>query len=304
MFHANGWGLPFAAPAAGARLVLPGRQLDGASLLQIMRAEEVTVAVGVQTVWLGLADHMERTGETLPALERVIIGGSSCPDALIERLEARLGARVQTSWGMTELSPIGTMAPASEPAQRGGRAGRPLLGIDLKLTDAQGVALPAQRGAQGRLKVSGASVIDRYFASDEDVLDADGYFDTGDLASIDAAGNLTIEGRAKDLIKSGGEWINPSEIEAIVGAHPSVRHVAVIARPDPKWGERPVLVVERDASARSDNLLALLRGRVADWWIPREVAEVAAMPLAATGKIDKVRLRAALESGCLVAVAA
>lgn len=304
MFHANGWGLPFAAPAVGARLVLPGRQLDGASLVRIMRGEGVTVAAGVQTVWLGVADHMEQTGETLPALERVIIGGSSCPDALIERLEARLGARVQTSWGMTELSPVGTMAPASEPAQRGGRAGRPLLGVDLKLTDADGAALPEQRGAQGRLKVRGASVIDRYFASHEDVLDAEGYFDTGDLASIDAAGNLTIEGRAKDLIKSGGEWINPSEIEAIVGAHPSVRHVAVIARPDPRWGERPVLVVERDGAGQPGSLLELLRGRVADWWIPREVAEVPAMPLAATGKIDKVGLRAALEAGSLVPVAA
>ncbi|MGN6497475.1 MAG: AMP-binding protein, partial [Tsuneonella sp.] len=304
MFHANGWGLPFAAPAAGARLVLPGRHLDGASLYRVMRDEAVTIAAGVQTVWLGLIDYMDEAGADLPKLERVVIGGSACPDALLERLERRLGARVQTSWGMTELSPIGTMAPASAPAQRDGGAGKPLLGIDLKLTDAQGTALPQQRGVLGHLKVRGASVVDRYFASDEAILDAEGYFDTGDLATIDAAGNLAIQGRAKDLIKSGGEWINPAEIEAIVGQHPSVRHVAVIARADPKWGERPVLVVERDGRESGEDLLGMLRGRVADWWIPREIASIAQMPLAATGKIDKARLRADLAAGRLAAEAA
>lgn len=299
MFHANGWGLPFAAPAAGAKLVLPGRSLDGQSLFRIMRDESVTVAVGVQTVWLGLADYLEEIQADLPALERVIIGGSTCPDALIDRLEARLGARVQTSWGMTELSPIGTMASASAPAQRGGAAGKPHLGVDLKLTDADGNTLPEQRGVLGYLKVKGASVVDRYYGADETLLDAEGYFDTGDLATIDTNGNLLIQGRAKDLIKSGGEWINPAEIEAIVGTHSTVRHVAVIARPDPKWGERPVLVVERDPSARDENLLELLRGRVADWWVPREIVDVTVMPLATTGKIDKLRLRADLENGAL-----
>jgi fatty-acyl-CoA synthase len=304
MFHANGWGLPFAAPAAGARLVLPGRQLDGASLFSLMQGEDVTIAAGVQTVWLGLVDYMDEAGVDLPKLERVVIGGSACPDALLDRFEERLGARVQTSWGMTEMSPIGTMAPANSLVQRGGGAGRPLLGVDLKLTDADGQTLPEQRGVLGHLKVKGASVVDRYFGIDGPLLDAEGYFDTGDLATIDAAGNLAINGRAKDLIKSGGEWINPAEIEAIVGRHPSVRHVAVIARPDPKWGERPVLVVERDAADDDEALLAMLRGRVADWWIPREIASVAAMPLAATGKIDKARLRADFVAGRLSAAAA
>ena len=303
MFHANGWGLPFAAPAAGAKLVLPGRSLDGASLAKLMRDEAVTVAVGVQTVWLGLVDRLDQTGEDLPALERVLIGGSSCPDALIRRLEARLGARVQTSWGMTELSPIGTVSPPDRDAVPGA-AGRPPFGLDLKLTDAAGVTLEDQRGTMGHLKVKGASVVDRYFGADADVLDGEGYFDTGDLAMIDRAGNLTICGRSKDLIKSGGEWINPAEIEAIIGAHPSVRHVAVIARDDPKWGERPVLVVERDGDGEAKALLDLLRGKVADWWIPDRVAEVAAMPLAATGKIDKVRLRADYADGAIDDVAA
>jgi fatty-acyl-CoA synthase len=294
MFHANGWGLPFAAPAVGAKLVLPGRYADGASLATLMRDEGVTVAAGVQTVWLGVIDHLDATGGELPALKRVLIGGSSCPDSLIQRLEARLGARVQTSWGMTELSPVGTIAPPDAPPGPSGTSGRPPLGLDLKLTDAEGKTLPDQRGGVGHLKVKGASVVDRYFKAETDALDAEGYFDTGDLARIDADGNLTISGRSKDLIKSGGEWINPAEIEDIVGRDPTVGQVAVIGRTDPKWGERPVLIVEPRQGQAVDaaSLLRGLRGKVPDWWLPVQVGQVGAMPLAATGKIDKVQLRA------------
>ena len=298
MFHANGWGLPFSAPAAGTKLVLPGRALDGASLAALMRDERVTVAVGVQTVWLGLIDHLEKTGGALPDLKRVLIGGSSCPEALIRKMEDRLGVSVQTSWGMTELSPTGAIAPPLGSSRAPGSSGRPPMGIDLKLTDAAGNLLVPQRDVLGHLKVKGASVIDRYFKADHDALDADGYFDTGDLAMIDRDGNLTICGRAKDLIKSGGEWINPTEIETIVGGHPSVRHVAVIARPDDRWGERPVLLVETEGDVGEPHVLIdLLRGKVADFWIPNEVGEVATMPLAATGKIDKRRLSADFARG-------
>jgi fatty-acyl-CoA synthase len=301
MFHANGWGMPFAAPAAGTKLVLPGRVVDGPSLGRLIRDEGVTVAVGVQTVWLGLADQAEASGETFPTLERVLIGGSSCPDALIRRLEEKLGAEVQTSWGMTELSPVGTIAPAGLSADASRGSGRPIMGLDLKLTDAEGNTLVPQRDILGHLKVKGHSVIERYYRADASALDAEGYFDTGDLAMIDAAGNLTICGRAKDLIKSGGEWINPNEIETIVGAHPTVRHVAVIGRADAKWGERPVLIVETGNEGDPRTLLELLRGKVADWWIPAEVAEVAAMPLAASGKIDKKRLRDDFAEGRIAA---
>jgi 3-(methylthio)propionyl---CoA ligase len=297
MFHANGWGLPFAAPAAGTRLVLPGRTIDGASLAGLMRDEGVTIAVGVQTVWLGLVDHLEATGGELPALRRVLIGGSTCPDALIRRMEERLGAEIQTSWGMTELSPIGTIAPPGATPLEARGSGRPPMGLDLKLTDAEGNMLSPQRGIVGHLKVKGASVIDRYFQAESDALDGEGYFDSGDLAMIDADGGLTICGRSKDLIKSGGEWINPTEIEAIVGRHPGVRHVAVIGRPDEKWGERPVLIVETQGDEDPRTLLGLLRGKVADFWIPDQVAEIAAMPLAASGKIDKNRLRADYAEG-------
>jgi fatty-acyl-CoA synthase len=299
MFHANAWGLPFSAPAVGASLVLPGRDLDGASLAALIRSEGVTVAGGVQTVWLGLLDHLDATGEDLPSLERVIIGGSRCPDALIERMESRLGVRVQTSWGMTEMSPIGTVDSIQFPPSTPRSSGRPPIGVDMKLTDAQGVTLPEQRGVVGRLMVKGASVIDRYFGSATSMLDAEGYFDTGDLATIDADGSLNIGGRSKDLIKSGGEWINPAEIEEIIGRDPRVAQVAVIGKAHPKWGERPVLVVELHQGERADGgaFIAGLKGRIADWWLPDEIVHLPHMPLAATGKIDKVRLRAGYENG-------
>jgi len=299
MFHANGWGLPFSAPAVGAKLVLPGRHIDGASLATLMREEGVTVAVGIQTVWLGVVDHLDAAGGELPALTRVTIGGSKCPTSLIQRMEDRLGARVQTSWGMTELSPLGSIASAQKPASEAQASGRPIMGLDLKLTDAAGVTLPEQRGVVGHLKVKGASVVDRYFKAEADAVDDEGYFATGDLASIDDEGNLTISGRSKDLIKSGGEWINPAEIEDIVGRHPAVGLVAVIGRSDAKWGERPVLVVEPCKGQIIDHqaLLRSLQGVVADWWIPDQVVQVSAMPLAATGKIDKNQLRADYANG-------
>jgi 3-(methylthio)propionyl---CoA ligase len=303
MFHANGWGLPFAAPAVGAKMVLPGRHTDGASLAAIMRDEAVSVAAGIQTVWLGVLDHLDAAGGELPALKRVLIGGANCPDALIRRMESRLGARVQTSWGMTELSPLGTIAPLEAPVTETRASGRPPLGLDLKLTDASGVDLPRQRGVVGHLKVKGASVIERYFKARASALDSQGYFDTGDLASIDEAGNVSISGRSKDLIKSGGEWINPAEIEDIAGTHPSVGLAAVIARSDDKWGERPVLIVEsrQGIAMNAAVLLEFLRGKIASWWLPDQILEIDAMPLAATGKIDKNQLRRHYANGKLSA---
>jgi fatty-acyl-CoA synthase len=291
MFHANGWGLPFAGPAAGAKLVLPGHHHDGCSLASLINAEGVTVAAGVATVWLGLVDHLEQTGGEVPSLKRIMLGGASVPQALMDRLERRLGATVQTSWGMTELSPLGTVTPATAVVRRSSQAGRPPIGIDLLVTDADGVALP--RGRKGQLKVRGASVVQRYFGQSQAAVDANGWLNTGDLAVIDAEGYLSITGRAKDLIKSGGEWINPGEIEAIVGALPEVALVAVIGRADAKWGERPILIVEprKGAQISDDVLLDALRTRVASWWLPDAIVRVAAMPLATTGKIDKKRLR-------------
>ena len=261
--------------------MLPGRQTDGASLATLMREEGVTVAAGVQTLWLGVLEHLDAIGGELPELKRVLIGGSSCQDALIRRMEERFGAQVQTSWGMTELSPLGTIALPDSRWSATRASGRPVMGLDLKLTDAEGVTLARQRGVVGHLKVKGASVVDRYFKAAVDALDAEGYFDTGDLASIDDTGNVTICGRSKDLIKSGGEWINPAEIEEIVGRHPAVGLVAVIGRSDAKWGERPVLIVEPRQGQVPDaqELLGYLRGKVADWWIPDQVVLIDSMPL-------------------------
>ncbi|MBY8824361.1 AMP-binding protein [Sphingomonas colocasiae] len=293
MFHANAWGLPFAVPAVGGKLVLPGRQADGASLARLIAAEGVTIGVGVPTVWLGLVEHLEVAGGALPSLKRIIVGGAPMAPALMARIERRLGVTVQTSWGMTELSPLGTIAPPDDPDRNPAISGRPAIGVDLLLTDAAGIPLPDQRGGEGHLQVRGASVVDRYFGQAEAATDADGWFSTGDLARIDAKGNLMITGRAKDLIKSGGEWINPAEIEAVVGALPQVSLAAVIGRQDAKWGERPVLLVEMNNGEELDDaaLLAPLEGRVAPWWIPDAIVRLPAMPLAPTGKIDKIRLR-------------
>jgi acyl-CoA synthetase (AMP-forming)/AMP-acid ligase II len=293
MFHANGWGFPFAGPAVGAKLVLPGRHQDGASLANLINAEGVTVAAGVATVWLGLADYLDHTGGEVPSLQRLMLGGSSVPQALMDRLEKRLGVSVQTSWGMTELSPLGTVTPATSAVRKASQSGRPPIGIDLLLTDADGVPLAEQRGHEGRLRVRGASVIERYFGDEASALDADGWFDTGDLAVIDSDGNVSITGRTKDLIKSGGEWINAGEIEGIIGSLPEVALVAVVGRAHAKWGERPVLVVEmrKGAHLTDEALLDALRPRVASWWLPDTIVRVDAMPLAMTGKIDKKRLR-------------
>ena len=238
---------PSPRPQCGAKLVLPGRHTDGASLAKLMREEGVTIAVGVQTVWLGVLDHLDAAGGELPDLKRVIIGGSKCPDALDHGAwKSVLGVRVQTSWGMTELSPLGHHRAARHGVVRARRAsGRPPMGLDLKLTDADGVTLAQQRGVVGHLKVKGASVVDRYFKAETDALDAEGYFDTGDLASIDDDGNLTICGRSKDLIKSG---------RRVDQSRPKSRTSSAVTRrgscrrhrtgSDEKWGERPVLIVE------------------------------------------------------------
>ena len=293
MFHANAWGLPFAVPAVGGKLVLPGRHADGTSLARLIEGEAVTVGVGVPTVWMGLLDHVEAAGLTLPSLRRIIVGGAPMAPALMARLEERLGVIVQTSWGMTELSPSGTVAPLDAVDRAAHIVGAPAVGVDLLLTDAAGAELPGQREVEGHLWVRGAAVVERYFGQNVAATNAEGWFPTGDLARIDARGRLILTGRAKDLIKSGGEWINPAEIEALVGALPEVSHVAVIGRSDRKWGERPVLLVAvRPGEELSDErIYARLRDHVAPWWIPDEVVRVGTMPLATTGKIDKLRLR-------------
>ena len=294
MFHANGWGLPFAAPAVGATLVLPGRDTSGPALAKLIAEEKVTAVAGVPTVWLGLLDHLDAIGQSLPSLKRLFLGGAPMPQAVQKRIEARLDITVHTSWGMTELSPLGTLSPYGTQGTPPGTSGRSAIGVDMRLVDGDGKPLTEQRNVEGRLMVKGHSVVDRYFGEDDPATDAEGWFDTGDLAVIDSDGNLSITGRAKDLIKSGGEWINPSEIENIAGAIPGISLAAVIGRADDKWGERPVLIIQPVASMSlsDEQVIEALRGRIASWWMPDAVIRIAQMPLAATGKIDKQRLRA------------
>lgn len=291
MFHANAWGLPFAVPAVGGKLVLPGRHLDGGSLARLIRQEDVSIAVGVPTVWLGLIDNLDADGLNVPSLRRIMVGGAPMPQALMERIEAR-GIEVQTTWGMTELSPLGTATPPNARDRDPSTSGKPALGVDLAITDADGAMLDSQRDTEGHLWVRGPSVVERYYGQDVTAT-RDGWFATGDLARIGSDGNLTLTGRSKDLIKSGGEWINPAQIEAAVSTHPDVAIAAVIGREDDKWGERPILLVELVDGAAPDDaaLLAPVRESCAGWWVPDAVIRLPAIPLAATGKIDKLRLR-------------
>jgi fatty-acyl-CoA synthase len=303
MFHANAWGIPFSAAAAGAKLVLPGPRLDGASVYELLESEAVTFSAAVPTVWQGLLDHLDSRSLRLSTLKRVLIGGSACPEALLRAFQERYAVKVIHAWGMTEMSPLGTVAAltgeiaAATPQlqlEYALKQGRAPCGVDMKITDDEGRALAHDGQRSGHLKVSGPAVIRRYFREAErEILDSEGYFDTGDIASIDPQGYMRITDRAKDLIKSGGEWISSVDIENAAAGHPKAQLAAVIGMPHPKWRERPLLIVKLKAGqqATPQEFLDYLGDKVAKWWLPDEVKFVDEIPLGATGKIDKKRLR-------------
>jgi fatty-acyl-CoA synthase len=305
MFHANAWGLAFSAPAVGAKLVMPGPKLDGASIHELLETEAVTFSAGVPTVMQALLQHLQTTGERLTSLKRVLIGGAAAPEAMIRAFRDDFGIEAIQGWGMTETSPVGTVSePTAKVAaldpetQIGFRAkqGRAPCGVELKLTDDDGARQPHDGKTFGRLKVRGPYVARAYFhAEDLDVLDAEGFFDTGDVATIDPEGFMRITDRTKDVIKSGGEWISSIEIENLAVGHPKAALAAVIGIPHPKWGERPLLLVKLKAGqdATAEELLAFLEGKIAKWWMPDAVHFVTDIPLGATGKIDKRQLRQA-----------
>jgi len=253
----------------------------------------VTFTAGVPTVWLALLDYLRTSGRRLDRLDRMVIGGAAAPRSMIEAFEREHDVRVIHAWGMTELSPLGTVALPGAPWSPARASGRPVMGLDLKLANAEGVTLAQQRGVVGHLMVKGASVVDRYFKADADALDAEGYFDTGDLASIDDAGNVTICGRSKDLIKSGGEWISSIDVENTAMGHPGITMAAVIGVPDPKWVERPILiaVAATDPPPSRESVLEHLRTTLAKWQLPDEIHFVDALPMGATGKVQKTTLR-------------
>ena len=305
MFHANAWGVAFTAPAVGAKLVMPGAKLDGASIYELLESEGVTVSCAVPTVWTGLLNYLDQSGAKLTTLKRVAIGGSACPEAIIRGFHERYGVEVRHLWGMTETSPVATMGaltpelagrPFDEQLPTRLKQGRGQLGCEMKITDDAGARLPEDGATFGRLKVRGPIVSSGYFKGvGGDILDEEGFFDTGDVATIDPDGVMHITDRAKDVIKSGGEWISSVEIETLAMSHPKALIAAVIGVPHPKWEERPLLLVKlKDGAACSrEEILSHLEGKIAKWWTPDEVLFVDDIPLGATGKIDKKVIRAA-----------
>jgi fatty-acyl-CoA synthase len=302
MFHVNAWGFPYSATLNGAKLVLPGPKLDAASLYELIAGEEVTVAAGVPTVWLALLQHCAQHGLPLATLERVIVGGSAVPEAMIEQF-ARHGAEVRQLWGMTELSPVGTTSSPKFKHRHADDAtrrrlqltqGRPIFGVSLRLVDAAGQELAQDGVAFGRLQVQSGWALSRYFRRDDGASHSDdSWFDTGDVATIDADGYMKITDRTKDVIKSGGEWISSIELENILIGHPAVAEAAAIGVTHPKWDERPLMVVvlKPGASASREELLAFYQDKVAKWWTPDDVVIVDELPHTATGKLQKMALR-------------
>ena len=308
MFHVNAWGVPYAAPMVGAKLVLPGPRLDGASLYELMESEGVTFSAGVPTVWLGLLTYMKAQGLRFGSLRRTVIGGAACPPAMMRTLEDDFGLEVIHAWGMTELSPLGTLghlkarhAALDTDARRRlqQKQGKVVYGIDMTLLDEAVQPLPWDGATSGQLAVRGHWVIDRYFgdsapgASSHLTSEGERWFPTGDVATIDADAYMEITDRSKDVIKSGGEWISSILLENIAMSHPAVHEAAVIACLHPKWDERPLLLVVRKPQAQvsAAELLAHYEGRVANWQIPDDVVFVDELPHTATGKLLKLQLR-------------
>jgi fatty-acyl-CoA synthase len=302
MFHANCWAMMYAAPIAGASLILPGCKLDGASVFELLDRYKVTCTAAVPTVWLMLLQHLEATGSKLPHLKKVVIGGSACPRAMAKTFQDVYGVEVIHAWGMTEMSPLGTCCTFKpEYASLEGEArldiqqkqGQTPFMVEMKITDDTGRRLPWDGKIFGRLKVRGPCVARAYYKEENDVLDEEGFFDTGDVSTIDRYGYMQVTDRAKDVIKSGGEWISSIDLENLAIGHPKVAEAAVIGVKHPKWDERPLLVIvlKKDQSATKDEILKFMRGKIAKWWMPDEVVFVDEIPHTATGKIQKTVLR-------------
>jgi fatty-acyl-CoA synthase len=303
MFHANGWSLAFSTPLVGATLVLPGSKMDGASIYELLNTYKVTFTAAVPTVWLMLLQDLEKTGGKLPYLKRVVIGGSACPRAMTKTFQDVYGVEVVHAWGMTEMSPLGslcTMKPEYENLSGEARLdvqmkqGHPPYGVEMKITDDHNRDLPWDGKTFGRLKVRGPAVAKSYFKGEgNEVFDKDGWFDTGDVATMDPYGYMQVTDRSKDVIKSGGEWISSIDLENLAVGHPKVAEAAVIGISHPKWDERPLLVVvlKKGETASKEELLGFMQGKIAKWWLPDDVVFVDEIPHTATGKIQKITLR-------------
>jgi len=303
MFHANAWGIAFSAPASGAKIVNPGANMDGASIYELLDSEGVTFTAAVPTVWLMLLQHLEENKLKLPALQTVTIGGSAVPRVMLEKFERDFEVEVKHAWGMTELSPLGTIATLKsgmegmsfdEQMDIKVKQGRPPYLVDMKITDDDGNELPRDGKAFGHLMVRGPFIVGSYMKGEGgEILDKDGFFDTGDVATIDPLGFMQITDRSKDVIKSGGEWISSIEIENIAVGHEAVAEAAVIGIAHPKWDERPLLIIIKKPGQEctKEGMLSYLEGKIAKWWMPDDVVFVDDIPHTATGKIQKLTLR-------------
>jgi fatty-acyl-CoA synthase len=302
MFHVNAWGLPYVVCMVGAKVVYPGPWLDGKSLHDLFESEGVTMSAGVPTVWQGLLAHVEANSLAFSTMRRTVIGGSACPPAMTRTFQERYNVQVLHAWGMTEMSPVGTvcalkprhrfMSPEERLAVQA-KQGRSVYGVDMKIVDADGKEMPRDGKAAGELMVRGPWIIANYFKGEGGNPLVDGWFPTGDVSTIDADGFMQITDRSKDLIKSGGEWIGSIDLENIAVAHPAVAMAACIAARHPKWDERPLLVVMKkpNAEVTKDEMLRFFEGKIAKWWTPDDVVFVDAIPLGATGKMQKNKLR-------------
>ncbi|MFT4251454.1 MAG: long-chain-fatty-acid--CoA ligase, partial [Caulobacter sp.] len=316
MFHANAWGVAFSAPATGAKIVMPGARMDGAAIHELLETEGVTFSAAVPTVWQMLLQHLESTNGTISTLKKVVIGGAACPESIIRAFHDKYGVEVVHAWGMTETSPVGTLSTMTDTLEKLPydqqmpyrlKQGRPPMGVELKLTDDDGNALPHDGKAFGHLKIRGPIIAAEYFrGAGGKILDDEGFFDTGDVATIDEMGFMQITDRAKDVVKSGGEWISTIEIENIAVGHPKAALAAVIGVPHPKWDERPILLVKlkEGETATKEEFLDFLQGKIAKWWMPDDVVFVDEIPLGATGKIDKKVIRQRMKDYVLPTIAA
>ena len=304
MFHVNAWGNPYSCPMAGAKLVLPGSKMgDGETLAALINEEQVTMSAGVPTVWLGLLAYLKASGQRVESLERIVVGGAACPLSIMEELDT-YGVQSKVGWGMTEMSPLGTVN-ASQAAREDYseedfakvrlKGGRQVFGVEMKIVDDEGSELPWDGEAFGSLKVRGPWVCSSYFKLEgSDAHAEEGWFETGDVATIDPDGYMAITDRTKDVIKSGGEWISSIEVENVATDHPKVAEAAVIGHYHPKWSERPLLIVVRGPQGKdltAEEILAWFEGRIAKWWTPDAVEFADELPHTATGKVQKVKLR-------------
>ena len=302
MFHVNAWGVPYAALANGCKLVLPGPKLDGESLFELIDAEKPDLLMGVPTVWLGLLNYLDSVGKRLDSVKTVLVGGSAAPVSMIRDFDEKHDAFLLHAWGMTEMSPLGTMntmnkvlasLPKEERYELQTKQGRPMFGVEIRIVDDSGEELPNDGKTFGSLQVRGPWILERYYKAEQSALNDDGWFDTGDVSTIDANGYMQIVDRAKDVIKSGGEWISSIDLENAAVGHPGVTEACVIGVPHPKWDERPLLLVIRTApdSVDKEGMLEYLASKVAKWWLPDDVLFVEELPHTATGKLKKTGLR-------------